>query len=156
MKAKKFSLRRDFAPDEAQGEDTTGVSPRELHLKSRLPYIPLNITNYICSWNKRSDLYTLYAIRLTRPTRPSTSITLIPWGWELSRVRIRSIVPIDSTPVAWFCFSTIITFIPGAKRFLVGNELLIDELYKITRGEKPRGLKIILSLLALNAIEGKM
>jgi len=34
MKAKKFSLRRDFAPDEARGEDTPGVSPWELHFLS--------------------------------------------------------------------------------------------------------------------------
>lgn len=31
MNARKFPLRRDFAPDEAQGGDTPGVSPLELH-----------------------------------------------------------------------------------------------------------------------------
>jgi len=35
--AKSFSLRRDFAPNEARGEDTPSVSPRELHIsKSRI------------------------------------------------------------------------------------------------------------------------
>jgi len=31
MNVKQFPLRRDFDPDEAQGEDASGVSPRELH-----------------------------------------------------------------------------------------------------------------------------
>ncbi len=31
MNAKQFLLRRDFAPDEAQGEDTPTVRSRELH-----------------------------------------------------------------------------------------------------------------------------
>ncbi len=34
MNAKIFPLRRDFTSDKAQGEDTPGVSPRELHVSS--------------------------------------------------------------------------------------------------------------------------
>jgi len=47
MNAKQFLLRRDFAPDEAQGEDTPGVSPRELHLLPVLALAGVVDTGYL-------------------------------------------------------------------------------------------------------------
>jgi hypothetical protein len=45
MKAKDISLRRDFAPDEAQGEDTPTVRSRELHFGSRVIKVRASITD---------------------------------------------------------------------------------------------------------------
>ena len=49
MKAKNFSLRRDYAHNEAQGEDTTGVSPRELHIKKQEEKVEVKAFNDLLS-----------------------------------------------------------------------------------------------------------
>jgi len=51
MNAKKFLLRRDFAPNEAWGEDTPGVSPWELHLSllAAKPYNPDTSFASVCN-----------------------------------------------------------------------------------------------------------
>lgn len=72
-----------------------------------------------------------YTIRLTLPTRPSISMTLIPCGWEKLLVRIRLIVPTNSSPVPCCSFSTITTHFPRANIPLVGNKLLIGGLYDV-------------------------
>ena len=57
-------------------------------------------------------------IRLTRPTRPSSSITLIPCGWAGLLVKIRPTTPRVSFPVGWSAFCTISTVIPGLRSAL--------------------------------------
>lgn len=49
----------------------------------------------------------------TLPTLPSSSRTLIPWGWDRERVRISLTVPRVLFPVRWSSFRTMSTLNPG-------------------------------------------
>ena len=49
----------------------------------------------------------------TRPTCPSSSITLMPWGWVGLFVRMRRTTPRVRLPVGWSFLSTISTCCPG-------------------------------------------
>ena len=61
----------------------------------------------------------------TRPTRPSFSITLMPWGWDALFVRIRATMPSVCTSVGWFRFSTIHTRWPGRISLRLGTAIRV-------------------------------
>lgn len=60
-------------------------------------------------------------IFLTRPTWPSRSLTLIPYGCDLPRVRILDMVPDVSLPVPWSLFFSTSTLNPTLRSLLVGS-----------------------------------
>ena len=52
-------------------------------------------------------------ISATRPTRPSVSRTLIPWGWNAEQVRISLTIPRVRLPLRWSVFWIMSTVRPA-------------------------------------------
>ena len=57
----------------------------------------------------RIPLHVPSHISFTRPTVPSSSLTLMPWGWAAELVRISLTRPSVVSPLLWCCFRTTLT-----------------------------------------------